>query len=223
MREIWVLRNGFFLCLFLFTQGFSFTISNLLPEVSTQRLTLTREYMLDHYGIDSYSLTNPQMIVIHYTVTSNLSSTLALFLPDELPKKSRPELAPYGRVNIGVHFFVDRDGSIYSFLPLWMAGRHTIGFNHVAIGIENIALSHRYLTPAQLEANAFLVKTLVETYPSIHYLIGHHEYRQKNLPHWKLYRENYPHYFTEKSDPGPRFMQALRKLLKEKYNISLLD
>lgn len=202
---------------------FGLPYSNLLGEVSPHRLNLTRAYMKDHYGIDSYLLTNPQMIVIHYTVTPDLPSTLKIFLPDELPAGSRPELSPYGRVNIGVHFFVDKDGGIYAFLPLWMAGRHTIGFNHTAIGIENIAKNSRYLTEAQLEANAKLVKELVDTFPSIQYLIGHHEYMNTNLPHFSLYKENYPHYRTEKFDPGPRFMRRLREILKKRYNLHLLD
>lgn len=197
--------------------------TNLLGEVSDYRLILTREYMKDHYGIDSYLLTNPQMIVIHYTVTPDLLSTLKILLPNELPARSRPELALYGRVNIGVHFLVDKDGSIYAFLPLWMAGRHTIGFNHTAIGIENIARNSQDLTEAQLEANAKLVKELVETFPSLQYLIGHHEYMKTNLAHFSLYKENYPHYRTEKFDPGPHFMRRLRKILKERYNIHLLD
>ncbi|URA10011.1 peptidoglycan recognition protein family protein [Thermospira aquatica] len=203
--------------------GLSFSYSNILGEVSEKRLSLTREYMKDHYSLDTYLLTNPQMIVIHYTVTRDLASTLAILAPDELSQKSRPELASFGKVNIGVHFLVDRDGTVYQFLPLWMAGRHTIGFNHVAFGIENIALSERYLTEAQLRANARLVKELVDAYPSIKYLIGHHEYMQTNLPHFQLYRENYPHYRTEKFDPGVVFMRRLREMLKQEYGLELLD
>ncbi|MCX7882099.1 MAG: peptidoglycan recognition protein family protein [Brevinematales bacterium] len=210
-------------CLCVIPPLWNLSYSNLLGQVSERRLTLTKEYMRDHYGIDSYLLTNPKMIVIHYTVTPDLPTTLSIFLPDELPAMSRPELAPYGRVNIGVHFLVDRDGTIYSFLPLWMVGRHTIGFNHVAIGIENIAKNAKTLTTAQLESNAYLIKTLVETFPSIQYLIGHHEYLFTNLPHFSLYKENYPHYRTEKFDPGPVFMKKLREKLQKTYNIYLLE
>ncbi len=216
--------GSFVVCLFLVVSaGFALSYSNILGQMSEKRLELTREYMRDHYSLDTYLLTNPQMIVIHYTVTRDLASTLAIFLPDELTQKNRPELAPYGRVNIGVHFLVDRDGMVYQFLPLWMAGRHTIGFNHVAFGIENIALNAKHLTDAQLRANARLVKELVDTYPSIRYLIGHHEYMLTNLPHFQLYRENYPQYRTEKFDPGVLFMRRLRKMLKEEYGLVLQE
>ena len=50
---------------------------------------------------------------------------------------------------------------------------------------------------------------LAEKYPTIEYLVGHHEYRLfEDHPLWA---EKDPSYRTEKSDPGERFMSAVRE------------
>ena len=53
-----------------------------------------------------------------------------------------------------------------------------------------------------------LVRYLKNKYPTIEYLIGHHEYRVfEGHPHWL---ERDPRYRTVKSDPGEAFMTAVR-------------
>ena len=64
------------------------------------------------------------------------------------------------------------------------------------------------LTPAQVTADVRLVRYLEGKYPTIRYLIGHHEYRVfEGHPLW-LERDTA--YRTAKSDPGPAFMAAVR-------------
>ena len=59
---------------------------------------------------------------------------------------------------------------------------------------------------------------------TIHYLIGHYEYRDSTLPHYRLFIERDAAYrFTDKTDPGPVFMARVRQLLKELYGITLSD
>ncbi|HNX58883.1 MAG TPA: peptidoglycan recognition family protein, partial [Spirochaetota bacterium] len=103
--------------------------------VTPLREELTRKYALVHYGIDSFTMKDPKIIVVHYTVTHDLRETLNMFSPDTL-RNSRPDIAGGGDLNVGVHFTIDKQGKIYSLMPLTMMGRHTIGFNHLSIGIE---------------------------------------------------------------------------------------
>ncbi|MCX5797643.1 MAG: peptidoglycan recognition family protein [Elusimicrobia bacterium] len=180
--------------------------------VSERRLELTRSYCKQHYGLDSAELKSPQVVVIHATELATLAATLKTFKPDTIDP-GRRYLRRFDRLNVGVHFVVDTNGDVYSLLPLDVIGRHAIGLNHVSVGIENVGFSER-LTPEQLESDAALVEDLVQRLPSLRYLIGHHEYADKSLPHYALYKELAPGYKpTEKSDPGPAFMKTLRERL----------
>jgi len=205
---------------FLFT-GFSYALEfKSYPIVSEKRLELTRHYAKVHYGIDSYRLESPRMIVVHYTAIPTRKSSLEVFKPDTLAAHRR-EISNHGQLNVGVHFLVDSNGDIYSLLPLNTMGRHVIGFNHTAIGIENVGASEKDLTKAQLEANVVLVTWLKKKFSSVTHLIGHHEYMRKNLPHFSLYIERDKTYRpTIKTDPGERFMSDLRNRL-ERSGISL--
>ncbi len=52
------------------------------------------------------------------------------------------------------------------------------------------------------------MRYLVAKYPTIEYLIGHHEYQAfEDHPLWL---ERDPDYRTEKIDPGDAFMEAVR-------------
>ena len=65
------------------------------------------------------------------------------------------------------------------------------------------------MTAAQLDANEYIVRTLVDKYPSITILEGHLEYLEmKDSPYWL---ELDPDYHTSKIDPGPIFMADVRK------------
>ena len=118
-----------------------------------------------------------------------------------------------GDLNVSSHFLVDRDGSIYQLMPeTWMA-RHVIGLNHYAIGIENIGGidGKDDLTKAQEQANAFLVCYLKKKYPTINYVIGHNDYfKYKKTALWI---EKDPNYQTDKTDPGPNFLNRVKKLI----------
>ena len=106
------------------------------------------------------------------------------------------------------HFVVDRDGTIYRLAPETWMGRHTIGLNHIAIGVENVGDGARYpLTRAQVEANARLVRYLAGKHAITH-VIGHHESaRMEGHAYW---RELDPKYRNRKPDPGKAFMRKVR-------------
>jgi N-acetyl-anhydromuramyl-L-alanine amidase AmpD len=112
---------------------------------------------------------------------------------------------------VSAHFLVDRDGTAYRLMPETDMARHVIGLNLSAVGIENVggAGGRDDLTPAQAETNARLVRELKQRHPGIAYLIGHHEYRR--FEGHALWKEKDADYRTEKSDPGPRFVEDVRR------------
>jgi N-acetylmuramoyl-L-alanine amidase len=173
-----------------------------------RRSRLTLEYVRQRYGRQaSQTRFEPRMIVLHWTELPDLEALWRAFRSAKIPG-SRPELVRAGRVNVASQFAVDRDGAIYRLLPETMIARHVIGLNRAAIGIENVGGSTAPLTECQVRANAKLVADLVARYPTIRYLIGHHEYgRFRGTPLWE---ERDPTYFTHKVDPGDAFMAAVR-------------
>jgi N-acetyl-anhydromuramyl-L-alanine amidase AmpD len=179
-----------------------------------ERVELTRDYIRNHYGIDAATIDiAPRIIVLHWTAGRTFAGDFNTFVPSTL--RGRPDLKAAGELNVGIQFLVDRDGKVYRLMPeTWMA-RHVIGLNYHAIGVENVGGNRGVddLTPAQREANIWLVRYLKKKYPGITYLIGHHEYRLfEGHPLWL---EKDPNYRTTKSDPGDAFMGAVRAAVSD--------
>lgn len=201
--------------------------------ISETRVELTLDYLERHHaalhaerrdvpGIEAIRF-EPRVVVLHYTVIPTLQQTLDYFAREEI-EAARATIRENGRLNVGIHFVVDRDGSIYGLYPETIIARHTIGLNHVAIGIENIGNgdlgsdAELPMTEAQLAANVALVRYLAGRYPSLEWVVGHHEYRDfedPGHPGHGLFVEDKPDYRTEKSDPGAGFMAAFRRELKK--------
>lgn len=198
--------------------GFSCHDSQIIHKApirfNKERIDLTQQYQLTHYGIDSESIEiEPKMIVLHWTCIPTLEATFRIFNSPTFPQNSPRIKELPGNLNVSSHFIVDRDGSIYQLMPEnWMA-RHVIGLNHYAIGIENIGGidGKDDLTEAQAKANAFLVCFLKKKYPEIKHVIGHNDYLNfKNTPLWLERDANYQ---TDKNDPGPNFLNKVMKLV----------
>ncbi|ASQ44657.1 N-acetylmuramoyl-L-alanine amidase [Legionella clemsonensis] len=192
------------------------TIHQAPIQFDKERIALTRQYQLTHYGIDSQSIEiEPKMIVLHWTCIPTFEATFRIFNPAVFPQSS-PRLKELpGNLNVSSHFVVDRDGTIYQLMPEnWMA-RHVIGLNHYAIGIENIGGVNSIddLTEAQVKANAFLVCHLKKKYPAISHVIGHRDYL--NFKHTALWLERDPNYQTDKDDPGPVFVEKVKRLVEQ--------
>lgn len=192
------------------------------PIFDAERLRLTAEYSQRHYGVATAVLNKPQMIVVHYTTIPTREKSLDFFRPPRIDHQIRRDIAGGGEVNVSAHYLVDRDGTLYQLAAEDVLCRHIIGFNHTAIGIENVAVDADDLTLAQLETNAALISRIVQRQESIRFLVGHHEYRDNTLPHYQLYRADDATYrFTDKVDPGHGFMTGLRTLLDDRYGIRL--
>src|SRR3954454_13891989 len=90
-----------------------------------------RAYARRHYGINSYTLTKPKVIVEHVSVTPSAAATRSVFVPD------RPDPELHELPGVCSHFVVDRNGTIYQLVSLKLMCRHTVGLNYTAIGIEH--------------------------------------------------------------------------------------
>ena len=167
---------------------------------------LIDEYTLKHYGMICREIT-PQAVVVHWTAFGTLESVWKYFYAEEMPDDE-------GRLNVASQFIVDRDGTIWRLMPETNFARHIIGYNHCAIGIENVGGydGREDLTEAQLESNVRLIKYLHEKYPTIKYVFGH--YQQDKARASGLYIENVAGYYSIKTDPGPIFMRGLRTQLE---------
>lgn len=180
-------------------------------QFSADRVSATLQYIADHYGERPEDISIvPRMVVLHWTAIDGFEESFAAFDSEALGG-SRPDLGSAAEVNVSIQFLVDRDGRIYRLMPeTWMA-RHVIGLNTSAIGVENVGGGDGIdnLTDAQIAANIRLVRYLVQKYPTIRYLIGHMEYRHfEGHPLWQEVDDGYR---TEKTDPGDRFMSAVRE------------
>jgi beta-N-acetylhexosaminidase len=92
-------------------------------------------YARRHYGINSYALSGPRVIVEHVAVASSAAATRNAFVPD----RADPEL--HELPGVCSHFVIDRDGRIYQLVSLRTMCRHTVGLNYTAIGIEHAGFS----------------------------------------------------------------------------------
>lgn len=178
-----------------------------------KRQALTLDYIRSRYTPNATSIEiTPRMVVIHWTGSNTPQSAWATFKPERLPIW-RTEIRKGGHVNVSAHFLVGRDGTIWRLMnEKWMA-RHVIGLNHAAIGVENVGGPDAPLTEAQLTSNEQLVRNLVAAFPTLEFLIGHHEYGRFRGS--QLWLDVDPNYFTIKSDPGDAFMLKLRKRVED--------
>jgi beta-N-acetylhexosaminidase len=132
----------------------------------------TAAYAARHYGLRTWRLRHPRVIVEHYTGSTSFMSTWWTFARDardvelgELP-------------GICSHFVVDTDGTIYQLVPLTTMCRHTVGLNWTAIGVEHVGTSDAAIlgNPRQLAASQRLAVWLMARYGiQLRNVIGHNE------------------------------------------------
>jgi N-acetylmuramoyl-L-alanine amidase len=129
-------------------------------------------YSLRHYGEDTYVLSDPKVIVEHYTETTTAQEAYNTFAPD-VPDSEFHELP-----NTCAHFLVEPGGRIDQLVELSLRCRHTTGLNWTAIGIENVGLSDQAILGdrAQLSASLALTRWLRCRYAiPLKDVIGHNE------------------------------------------------
>lgn len=113
-------------------------------------------YARRHYGIDSYELKDPMVIVQHIAVAPSAPAIRNTFAPN------RPDPSYREYPNVCTHFAIGRDGRIHQLVSLRLMCRHTVGLNHVSIGIEHAGyrdgdlLGNRRQLRASLRLTAWL-------------------------------------------------------------------
>jgi N-acetylmuramoyl-L-alanine amidase len=144
-------------------------------------------YAQRHYGIATWRLQGPHVIVEHYTATMSFSATWNTFASDT-PDPELHELP-----GDCAHFVVNTDGTIYQLVPLTTMCRHTVGLNYTAIGIEHVGTSDSQIlhNPGQLQASLRLTLWLAQRYHiKLANIIGHNEslsspYHRERLTAWR--------------------------------------
>jgi N-acetylmuramoyl-L-alanine amidase len=127
-------------------------------------------YAERHYGVSSARLSDPQVIVEHFTGGTSFDSawnTFAANGPDlgELPGTCS-------------HFIIDTDGTIYQLVPLSVMCRHTVGLNYTAFGIEDVGTGDAEVlgNQAQLRSMLRLTLWLMDRFHiELRNVIGHNE------------------------------------------------
>jgi N-acetylmuramoyl-L-alanine amidase len=151
------------------------------------RLREMSAYSLRHYGTASWRLTDPHVIVEHYTASAAFSSTWNAFAADS----PDPELNE--RPGDCAHFVVDTDGRIYQLVRLAVRCRHTVGLNWTAIGVEHVGTSDAGIlaNPRQLNASLALSLWLMARFHiALGDVIGHNEsltspYHREHYAAWR--------------------------------------
>jgi N-acetylmuramoyl-L-alanine amidase len=137
-----------------------------------RRKTEMTAYARRHYGLDTYRLRSPHVIVEHYTATSTFQAAWNTFAQD-VPDSELHELP--GTCS---HFIIDSDGTIYQLVPLGIMCRHTVGLNYTAFGIEHVGNSDGAVlgNPAVLSSSLRLTRWLMCRYGiERRNVIGHNE------------------------------------------------
>jgi beta-N-acetylhexosaminidase len=137
-----------------------------------QRRAEMAAYSRRHYGTAQWRLSEPKVIVQHYTVSDTFASAYNTFAPD------RPDAELRELPGTCAHFVIDTDGTIYQLVPLSVRCRHTVGLNWTAIGIEHVGRSAVGVLrrPRQIAASLRLTRWLMARFRiAPRNVIGHAE------------------------------------------------
>ena len=137
-----------------------------------------------HYGLETWRLRNPKVIVEHITASSTFGSAFSTFNADVADSELH-ELP-----GICAHFVIDTDGTIYELVPPEVMCRHTVGLNWTAIGIEHVGTSDGQVlrNARQLSSSLALTAWLMSRYRiKLADVIGHNESLTS-----RFHRELYP-------------------------------
>jgi N-acetylmuramoyl-L-alanine amidase-like protein len=174
------------------------------PEKREQEM---RRYAERHYGIDSYKLVDPHVIVEHVTVTSTFAQVYNTFAPDV------PDVELHELPGLCSHFVIDTDGTIHQLVPLGIMCRHTVGLNWTAFGIEHVGMTDAQVLAdrAQMRSSIALTAWLMYRYGiTLPNVIGHAESLSSPYHHERVAAlRNQTH-----SDWQHRDMVVYRRLLR---------
>ena len=143
-----------------------------------RRKRQTAAYSRRHYGERTYVLSDPQVVVEHYTDGTSFDSAWNHFAANGTHLGEKP--------GVCAHFIIDTDGTIYQLVNLRIRCRHAIGMNWTAIGIEHVGTTARDILDdrAMMRASLRLTVWLMSRYGiSWGNVIGHAEILQSPYHH----------------------------------------
>ena len=88
------------------------------------------KYSDRHYGERQWRLSDPDVIVLHYTATSTYGPVFNTFAANTPSLGEKP--------GVCAQYVIDKDGTTHQLTRLDVRCRHTIGLNHRSIGIEMV-------------------------------------------------------------------------------------
>jgi beta-N-acetylhexosaminidase len=158
-------------------------VSDPIPFPAHRRVEM-RAYAKRHYGIDTWRLRAPKVIVEHVAVAGTVRAVFNAFAPD-VPDPELHELP-----GTCAHFVVGADGTIAQLVSLRTMCRHTVGLNYTAIGIEHVGFRDGDILsrPRQLRASLRLTRWLRCRFGiPLRDVIGHNEslsspYHRERVP-----------------------------------------
>jgi N-acetylmuramoyl-L-alanine amidase len=168
-------------------------------------MNITDELLPYHSKLQQRDTSNLELVVLHCTELPTL----------EMAREYGERIMyPDSGVGVSGHYYIDRDGSIYRYVPVDRVAHHVIGHNQNSIGIE-IVNTGRYphwyrsdcqvpteqYTAAQLLTLRELLKFLKEQYPSLNRIARHSDLDLTLLPA----EDNNTVQIRRKIDPGPHF------------------
>jgi N-acetylmuramoyl-L-alanine amidase len=131
-----------------------------------------RAYSLRHYGINSYRLIDPHLIIWHYTDSTTYPSVYNTFA-DDVPDVQFHELP-----QVCTHFVITTHGTIHQLVPLILMCRQVVGLNYTSLGIENVGESDQQVLDdaGQYRASLRLTRWLrCRFHIPVRNVIGHNE------------------------------------------------
>jgi N-acetylmuramoyl-L-alanine amidase-like protein len=140
--------------------------------IGPRRRAETVAYARRHYGLATWRIARPRVIVEHLTENDSIAATYDTFAPDV------PDVELHELPGLCSQFAIGRDGEIVQFAPVDFLCRHTVGLNWTAIGIEHVGFREQDVLgdPAQLRASLRLTNWLRCRYGiPVRDVIGHAE------------------------------------------------
>lgn len=111
------------------------TAAEIKPPIVKKYITFgadrraqTADYNQHRYHQHTWKLTEPKVVVLHHTDGAKWQSAWWTFENNTAYAGELP--------GVVAHFIIGKGGTIYQCIPLTVRGRHAIGMNWTAIGIE---------------------------------------------------------------------------------------
>jgi N-acetylmuramoyl-L-alanine amidase len=161
-------------------------VKDFIP-FGAQRKNQMRQYALLHYGINSYRIVGPHLVIWHYTASTTFSSVWNTFA------NNVPDVQFHALPQVCAHFVIDTNGTIYQLVPLDIMCRQVVGLDYTAIGIENVGLSDQQVIgdAAQYHSGLELTRWLRCRFNlPVSHVIGHNEslsspYYREDVAAWR--------------------------------------